>query len=90
MTIIKNGNNINFEVNNSSKLNNDFFITNLKYTGTKSKDFFDLKKFNLDISSKKYNIVFPSKDDLKETYTTSPKIVAGNFNFFEEKFAATT
>ena len=81
---IKNGNNINFEVNNSSKLNNDFFITNLKYTGTKSKDFFDLKKFNLDISSKKYNIVFPSKDDLKETYTTSPKIVAGNFNFFEE------
>lgn len=81
---IKNVNNINFEVTNLSKLNDDFFITNLKYIGTKSKDFFDLKKFNLHISSKKYNIVFPSNDDLKETYTTSPKIVAGNFNFFEE------
>ena len=82
---IQNVNNISFEIiTNTSKLNNDFLITNLKYTGTKSKDFFDLKKFNLDISSKKYNIIFPSKDDLKETYTTSPKIVAGNFNFFEE------
>lgn len=82
---IQNVNNISFEIiTNTSKLNNDFLITNLKYTGTKSKDFFDLKKFNLDISSKKYNIIFPSKDDLEETYTTSPKIVAGNFNFFEE------
>jgi hypothetical protein len=82
---IQNVNNISFEIiTNTSKLNNNFLITNLKYTGIKSKDFFDLKKFNLDISSKKYNIIFPSKDDLKETYTTSPKIVAGNFNFFEE------
>ncbi|MCZ8090630.1 MAG: hypothetical protein O9282_09230 [Flavobacterium sp.] len=82
---IQNVSNLNFEViTNTSKLNNDFLITNLKYTGTKSKDFFDLKKFNLYFSSKKYDIVFPSKDDLKETYTTSPKIVAGNFNYFEE------
>lgn len=82
---IQNVNNISFEIiTNTSKLNNDFLITNLKYVGIKSKDFFDLKKFNLDISSKKYNIIFPSIDDLKETYTTSPKIVAGNFNSFEE------
>lgn len=82
---IQNVNNISFEIiTNTSKLNNDFLITNLKYAGIKSKDFFDLKKFNLDISSKKYNIIFPSIDDLKETYTTSPKIVAGNFNSFEE------
>lgn len=82
---IQNVNNINFEIiTNASRLKNDFFITDLKYTGIKRKDFFDLKKFNLEISSKKYKIIFPSKDDLKETYTTSPKIVAGDFNFFEE------
>lgn len=82
---IYNVNNINFEViTNTSKLNTDFFISDLKYLGLKKNNFLDFKKFNLDISSKKYPVIFPSKDDLKETYITSPKIVAGNFNFFEE------
>lgn len=76
---------VNFKViTDKSTINDDFFISDAKYVGIKTSDFYYLKKFNIDFSSDKYKIIFPSQEDLKEKYTVSPKIVAGNFNFFED------
>lgn len=82
---INNTNIVKFEVVTDKKtINNDFFISSRSFLGIKKNDIDKFKKINLDITSDKYKIIFPSEDDLKETYTKSPKIVAGNFNFFEE------
>ncbi len=82
---IQNVNNIKFEiVTDKSSINNDFFISDLRYLGVKNDELYKLKKINLDISSNKYKIIFPTQEDLKRNYVRSPKIIAGNFNFFEE------
>lgn len=82
---IQNVNNIKFEIiTDKSSINNDFFISDLRYLGVKNDELYKLKKINLDISSNKYKIIFPTQEDLKRNYVRSPKIVAGNFNFFEE------
>ena len=82
---IQNVNNITFEiVTDKSTINNDFFISDLRFLGVKKDELYKLKKINLDISSNKYKIIFPTQEDLKRNYVRSPKIIAGNFNFFEE------
>ncbi|MBM6497978.1 hypothetical protein [Flavobacterium macrobrachii] len=82
---IQNVNNIKFEiVTDKSSITNDFFISDLRYLGVKNDELYKLKKINLDISSNKYKIMFPTQEDLKRNYVRSPKIIAGNFNFFEE------
>ncbi|WP_136666998.1 hypothetical protein [Flavobacterium sp. H122] len=81
---LQNVDNINFNVVTDKKtINDDFFITTSKYVGFEKESYLKLKNYNLDISSSKYKIIFPTADDLKYKYTLSPKIVAGDFNFFE-------
>lgn len=81
---IQNVNAIQFEViTNKEQVFKDFFIIDSKYVGIKSNSFFDLKKFNLNITSNSFRLIFPTQEDLQEKYTTAPKIVAGEFNSFE-------
>ena len=66
-----------------SNANNDFFITTIRYLGLEKSDFTKEKKFNLNISSKDYNIIFPTENDLQRKYIATPIIVAGKFKNFE-------
>ena len=78
------GDKFDYKVNtDKSNINDDFFITNLRYLGLEKSDFIKEKKFNLNISSKNYNIIFPTANDLQQKYIATPIIVAGKFKNFE-------
>ena len=78
------GNKFDYEVNtDKSNINDDFFITTLRYLGLEKPDFLKEKKFNLTISSKNHNVIFPTAEDLQRKYIATPIIVAGKFKNFE-------
>lgn len=80
---------IKYAVNNeklNGKLlkNEDFFIITSRYLGLNKKDFLKEKRFNIQFSSDDKNpIIFPTEEDLKKKFITSPIIVAGNFKSIE-------
>ncbi|AYM99294.1 hypothetical protein [Chryseobacterium sp. 3008163] len=83
---IENVDQVNFALNSDKAFfSNDFFITTSRYLGTNKNEFFKEKKFDLDIISKKYKIIYPSNEDLKQKFISEPVIVGGNFKLVENK-----
>jgi hypothetical protein len=66
---------------NSSYLkSSDFFITTINYLPIIKRDFTKKKKFDLHFNfPEKFQVIYPDNNDLEETYTYPPPIIAGNF-----------
>ena len=71
--------NIPQKPNAKSTVTPDFFYTSQKYLALQKKGTNTEKQFNLKIDSKKFKVIFPTKDDLKRPYFTVPSIIAGDF-----------
>lgn len=84
---IQNKDSLNIEIKHPEKpiknhiITDDYLFTSLKYLGIIKKR--TERKLNLDIHSKKFKVIFPTKEDLEKKYVTIPPIVAGDFESFD-------